>query len=106
MSFYFLAVFGQFFDRFRAVFGLFRTVFNAFVWFEHRFFGFFGAVVIARSFSLIVAFVVAVDVVNVVVSRFRWDMYRFTWLYRSYSSAPGSSSGAGFQATSVPVGCW
>ena len=44
-----------------------------------RFSLFFGAVVVARSFSSIVAVVVA-DVADV-VGRFRWDMYRFTSLF-------------------------
>ena len=51
------------------------------------FFRFFGAVVVARSFSSIVAVAIAVDVVVAdVVGRFRWGVYRFTSLTSAGSS--------------------
>ena len=75
--------------RLRTVFGPFSICFgsfsNRFAWFSHRCFRFFGVDVVARSFSSIVAVVVAVvggilPVVVVVVGCFRWDMYMFTSL--------------------------
>ena len=56
-------------ERFRIILHGFNTVFS-----------FFGAVVVGRSFSSIVAVVVTVDVVADVVSRFRWDTCGFTSL--------------------------
>ena len=66
----FSTVFRPFSSRFRAVFNPIRIVFEPFYMVLTPFFHFFGAVVIARSFSSIVAVVAADVVADVAVGRF------------------------------------